>query len=292
MIRLPSSFLKSHRNALWSALLVIVTLLGAASLFVASASADAGYPGALFGFGPQQYKNGYQYGNGVFFAPYKLTLYAEPSDTAKQVGTLRWTQQTNTNGLTLTTPDGNEKSMFADNVFFCFYPRKNVAMMAVLSDTDSGWAEVVYDQKQQKSAWVKLRAESTEDAAATKIPVARASAPTDASEPSFFNVYQTWMEFMKLNAKADGVYWLSGVSEYNHAVRSRDDDTAKLVPVMLIRDIKVRFLRGNWLLVEVLDFERNAPIGWVRWRDDDGNLMVFPNISGDHIPVMTTGSSF
>ena len=42
------------------------------------------------------------------------------------------------------------------------------------------------------------------------------------------------------------------------------------------------------MLVEVLDFERNTPIGWVRWRDHDGNLMVFPNITSDRLPVMTT----
>jgi hypothetical protein len=51
--------------------------------------------------------------------------------------------------------------------------------------------------------------------------------------------------------------------------------------------MKVRHLRGNWLLVEALDFENNTPIGWIRWRDDDGNLMVFPNINQQYHPVVT-----
>jgi hypothetical protein len=41
-------------------------------------------------------------------------------------------------------------------------------------------------------------------------------------------------------------------------------------------------------LVEVLDFERNMPIGWIRWRDEDGNLLAFPNLSGDRLPIVTT----
>ena len=110
----------------------------------------------------------------------------------------------------------------------------------------------------------------------------------EEGKTSHFGRYQSWLDFMKFNARAHGVYWLNGVSEYHRSIRYKDDDKASFIPVTVIRDLKVRHIRGNWMLVEVVDFERNTPIGWVRWRDHDGNLMVFPNITSDRLPVMTT----
>jgi hypothetical protein len=238
-----------------------------------------------YGFGPQAYKNGYAYGNGVYFAPYVFTVYTQPDETSPVIGEFHWSRKTTGSAINVLLPNGDQRAVSADKTFFCFYPGLDVAMMAVTGDDDKGWAEVIYDQAQHKTGWVKLKDTPKAVASAKNEELA----PLDKGEPEYFGVYQTWMEFMKLNAKASGVYWLSGVTEYNRSIRTRDEDTAKIFPITLIRDLKVRFIRGNWMLVEVLDFERNTPIGWVRWRDDDGNLMVFPNISGQHVPIVTTG---
>lgn len=241
--------------------------------------------GSGFGFGPQTYQNGTLYGNGVYFAPYSFTLYEKPQRDATQIGTFRWNHNTTGNTLDVLRPNGEYVSVSANQLFLCFYPELDVAMMAATGDDETGWVEVVYDQAKHKTAWVQLKPDEQSRLASAK---PQSPSGTPATEPAHFGVYQTWLEFMKLNSKASGIYWLSGVNEYNRSIRSKDEDTAKLLPVTLIRDLKVRFVRGNWLLVEVLDFERNTPIGWVRWRDDDGNLMVFPNISGKHLPIVTT----
>jgi hypothetical protein len=229
-----------------------------------------------FGFAPQQYKSGLTYGNGIYFAPYRFKVYAEPREDATVLGEFRWGRHTRSNQVDIFRPNGDHVTMAANRVFFCFYPELDVAMLAVTGDEEGGWLEVMYDQQGKKTGWLKqadirVAAENGKDAL-----------------PAHFGVYQTWLDFMKLNAKASGIYWLSGVSEYQRSVRFKDEDTASLIPITVIRDLKVRHVRGNWLLVEVLDFERNTPIGWVRWRDDDGNLMVFPNISGRHLPIVTT----
>src|SRR5690606_12484385 len=148
---------------------------------------------------------------------------------------------------------------------FCFYPEMDVAMMAVVNDTDTGWAEVIYDQRRNKTGWVKLL-HSSEAAEATAEPspletgaddpFSRLASRPPANRPAHMGVYQTWLDFMKLNAKAHGIYWLTGVSQYHRSVRMSDDDKAKLIPLTIVRDLKVKHLRGNWLLVEVLDFER------------------------------------
>jgi hypothetical protein len=231
-----------------------------------------------FGFAPQMYKSGYNYGNGIYFAPYRFKVYTEPNESSTLLGEFRWGHQTQSNQIDIERPNGDHLTVAADRVFFCFYPELDVAMLAVTGDDDNGWLEIVYDQAGRKTGWVKQ--------ADAKALVSK----NGEALPTHFGVYQTWLDFMKLNAKASGVFWLSGVNEYQRSIRFKDEDTAKLIPVTIIRDLKVRHVRGNWLLVEVLDFERNTPIGWVRWRDDDGNLMVFPNISGKHLPIVTTAN--
>ncbi len=272
--------------------------LMALALAVALLSGAAGlallYPTAAmaqvngFGFAPQRYKEGYTYGNGVYFAPYRFTLYSSPSEAAPVIEEVSWGRRTASNSINIIAPNGERHASYADHMFLCFYPQADVAMLAVMGDDGNGWVEVMYDQASHKTGWVRLKETPKTASAGEQVSKAETLAPLDMGEPAHFGVYQTWLEFMKLNAKASGIYWLSGVKEYNRSVRTADADDAKMVPVTIIRDLKVRHVRGNWLLVEVLDFERNTPIGWVRWRDDDGNLMVFPNISGQHMPIVTT----
>lgn len=259
-------------------LLLSLTLL--CNAFPGMLGSMAASPG--YGFAPQSYKSGYTYGSGVYFAPYRFTLYAEPKESATVIGEFRWGQRNQSNTVDIIRPNVDHTTTYANRVFFCFYSDLNVAMMAVTGDTDNGWVEVIYDQEKRKTAWVKLKPEESKPVGSAK------SDSKENTEPAHFGVYQTWLEFMKLNAKASGIYWLSGVSEYQRSVRTADDDGAKLISVTIIREMKVRHVRGNWLLVEVLDFERNMPIGWVRWRDDNGELMAFPNISGQHLPIVTT----
>jgi hypothetical protein len=240
------------------------------------------------GFGPQRYRDGGRYGIGVYFAPYRFSIYARPEEDAPVLAAFQWSRQGGTGNISMTTPAGGMSGVYADRTFLCFYPALDVAMLAVTGENGQGWAEVVYDQKQGKTGWVRLktpgdaRGDTTDDTTGTNTGGV-------SQEPAHFGAYQTWLEFMRLNAKVSGVYWLSGVSGYHRALRSRDDDTAKLLPVTMIRSMKVRFVRGNWLLVEALDFERNTPIGWIRWRDDDGNLMAFPNLAGLRTPILITG---
>jgi hypothetical protein len=252
-----------------------------------------------YGFSPQRFMDGTHYGNGLYFAPYTFRVYAEPREKAALIGEFRWSQKTSSNNITVETSAADRRSVKADNVFFSFFPQRDIAMMAVISENGEGWVEVIYDQARNLTGWVRLKenttasasnrtsASQTKDAAQTDPKNAKPNGEaTNGAEPLHFGVYQTWPEFMKLNAKANGIYWLSGVKEYNKALRTSDQDEAKLIPVTIIRNMKVKHLRANWLLVEVMDFENNTPIGWVRWRDDDGNLMAFPNINQQYHPVI------
>jgi hypothetical protein len=230
------------------------------------------------GFSPQVYNNGAQYGTGVFFAPPSLALYKTANDPDAPQGVLQWSQNDTT--VSLAYANGHTTRIRSDLPFFCFYPEMQVAMMAVVGTSEDGeWADVVYDQKTGKTAWVKLRLNN---------PTSQTGKATTA-DPAFLGVYQTWVEFMRLNARQVGVYWLSGIQQYQRSLRMSDSDDATLLPVTVMRKIQVRHVRGNWLLVEVSDLQGDHPIGWVRWRGDDGQLLAFPNLSGKHLPMVMTG---
>jgi hypothetical protein len=41
------------------------------------------------------------------------------------------------------------------------------------------------------------------------------------------------------------------------------------------------------MLVEIKDFDHQNPIGWIRWRDEAGRLMVFTNFSQEYMPILS-----
>jgi len=42
-------------------------------------------------------------------------------------------------------------------------------------------------------------------------------------------------------------------------------------------NIKLIYIRGNWMLVRALDYaKQDSFIGWIRWRSDDGTIFAFP----------------
>jgi len=230
------------------------------------------------GYSVDRYDNSLTYGTGVYFAPYHTTIYSQPDLTSDPVFSFDWSTQGMPQSL-YSKVTGSFQNI--NSLFVAFYPQLSVAAMAVVSDTEDGWAEVVYDQRQGKTGWVKLR-DTTETEAASS----ESSPPSKSQEPVHLGRFQTWLDFMKYNGRAAGIYWLTGVSDYNKGLRMQPDDKAKFLPVQIMKSIRVKHVRGNWMLVEVTDINKEHPLGWVRWRDNDGRLMIFPNIAGRSTPYV------
>jgi hypothetical protein len=171
-----------------------------------------------------------------------------------------------------------QRSVRANDVFVSFYPQLQVAMLAVVSENGLGWAQVVYNQARQQTGWVAINQDSG----------LSASSASGIAAPSHLGRFISWQQFMLLNAKPYGVYWLSGVSTYDRSLRMAPKDDAKLLDITVLRKLKVRHIKGNWMLVEGVDFDRSTPIGWVRWRDDQGQIMVFANFAGHNTPTIYT----
>lgn len=219
---------------------------------------------AISGFGPSRYPNPRQPGIGVFFAPKACPIYARPSFEDDPIEWLRW----DSSGQVFSHQ--RQTTVDARRIFLAFYPAQQMALLPVVSDNGVGWAEIQVNATQ--TAWVPLRSQWGEKE--------RTEWPTHWGE------YQTWLEFMRDNAPKAGILWLPGVAESKRSLHMEPEDTAKLVPVELMRNVTVRHVRGDWMLLEVLDFNRESPMGWVRWRDDQGQLMAFPNLAKQRNPYV------
>lgn len=241
---------------------------------VSAAHAFAGY---TVGYAPSVYppETATHYGQGVYFAMPDLTVYEAPSAQAAVIDSFHWGAE-GRNSMVYASE--SHRYVPATSLFICFYPQAGLALMATEGDSpDGGWSEVVIDHETGETGWVKLRDPETAavDAAGKALP-------------AHMGRMQNWLTFMRLNGIANGIEWLRGVPAYQRALRMAPEDSAKIIPTTLIRRLKVKHVRGNWLLVEVVDFARQAPVGWIRWRDDAGNLLVFPDFTQRQAPVLTT----
>ena len=68
-------------------------------------------------------------------------------------------------------------------------------------------------------------------------------------------------------------------SEYKKMHTSPGDEAQLVKEIPYCPEqIELMYIRGNWMLIRVIDFDQSAPVGWIRWRSDDGKIFVFPRL--------------
>jgi hypothetical protein len=214
-----------------------------------------GLPAAalLTGFGPENFPGHKNYGTGVYFAPNNIKIYEDPDLNSSLKEILNWNiARVQINSATGEIEDPHQ-------AFIAFYPYKGIAIMTVSDDIEN-WAEVIYDQKSDKRGWVYLKTEGLKT----------------EYNPYVGNFY-TWLQFMQTFARKNLLYFISGVPKSMRTLRSAPQDNARPVnyDFSQVRSIEFKHIRGNWLLVRVRDLGQGSPIGWLRWRTDDGKLVMF-----------------
>jgi hypothetical protein len=281
---------KSHpisRAFVWSLLLVLVIVTVAFSAFQpANASSSA----RIAGFAPTDYKADTSYGQGVFIAGHRIELFETPT-ASEPYEILEWQKDNDIHSIRALK---QEAFLPAKNLFIVFYPQADLAILPAISESENGWVEVLVDQRQKKTAWVKSTPIQQQVKPQTQqtdgVTPTTEVAPATASEELPLGRYQTWQEFMRQYAKANGIFWLSGVPEYHRHIRQAPVDSAKMVNILIVRSLKVRHVRGNWMLVEAVDFNHSMPMGWLRWRDEEGRLLIFANFTGLKSTIYMTGN--
>lgn len=184
------------------------------------------------------------YGVGVYLAPKEITIYSSNENDSRVIEHIKWSKF----GVSSLNEDLSSK-----NVFISFVPTKDIALMSVVDDTDD-WIEVIYDQKTGAKGWIKR---------------------------SNSGKFLTWLEFMNKYGLSKEVYLFLDLPQEYRIIRTAPDEKAQVlaVPYYSPDNVKLKYVKGNWMLVKVIDYSKtNTYIGWIKWRDDDGKIYAFPNL--------------
>lgn len=177
-------------------------------------------------------------GIGAFNTPQEFEIYAEPDETSPILKSVKW----DSNGLI------NDKTKEND-IFAVFIPSQNIAYCTVDEEID-GWVKIYYSQALGKSGWVKTTPK---------------------------NRYVSWLGFYMSWGRKNGVYFFKDMPEINKRLMSNPDpNSQKVWGITYARYTKLTLIRGNWMMVKLLDFGNEIKIGWMQWRDENGKFMIFP----------------
>ncbi len=142
-----------------------------------------------------------------------------------------------------------KSSMEPAELFAVQIPDKNYAFCMVIDEQDD-WYKIIYDKTNNKSAWVK--------------PV---------SQDDFWGL----RDFYSYFGKRYGLYYMKNIDYRKRGIYSGAyQESQKLGGFTLIKNIRLNKISGNWALVTVVDFDSKPKIGYIRWREDDGLILVFP----------------
>lgn len=196
---------------------------------------------------PYSSKSFNSYMIGIYFAPEEIKIYSNPDEKAELEAIIRW----NIHG-TESVPE----QLSSSEVFLAFVPSKKYALMQVVSENDNDdWVEIIYNKKTGKKGWVKNLN---------------------------FDKFKPLLEFIQTNGKDHNLYFLSDVPEKYKTLFTGPDEnsqTVKNFEYSSIQEIELVYISGNWMLVRVFDYSKQVQVGWIRWRDNDGNIFVFPKLN-------------
>ncbi len=184
------------------------------------------------------------YGFGVLNMKDSFCVYSEPDENSKVLKKIDFEKEAQYQPII-------DKTSSLEGTIIVYVPSSSIALVSVESNQENGWYEIYYDQKNGKTGWVK---QTNPDAFKT-----------------WRSAYYTW-------GKKYGLYIFRNVPEEKKRLYSQDSDTSQALESFTYpKNINFSMIRGNWMLVSVLDLgQHNTKIGWIRWRDDDGKLLIFP----------------
>lgn len=177
---------------------------------------------------------------GVYQVDHSIVIYAEPDEKSPIKQKIVWNSE-NVIPQNYTLKD----------LFVIYIKGKDLALMPVTDEMED-WVEVIYDSSSGERGWIKK------------------------DDPYKFN---TWLNFYNMYGKKYGLKILKGTPEKIYNLYGTPDDTAKKISTITHPEIiNLNVIRGNWMLVTVMDADRTPKTGFIRWRSDDGVKFLFPDI--------------
>lgn len=175
---------------------------------------------------------------GVYQVGHAMAIFSEPDEKSTLIKKIVWTKDS-------VLPS----EMKLTDLFAVYIEKKDLALMSVTDETED-WVEVIYDNSKGSKGWIKK------------------------DDPYKFN---TWMNFYNMYGRKYGLTILKGAPETVKNMYGSTEDGAKVISTINNPElINLNLIRGNWMLVTVVDADKTPKTGYVRWRSDDGIKYFFP----------------
>lgn len=177
---------------------------------------------------------------GVYQVGHSIIVYSEPDEQSAIKQKIVW--------------DGEDvipQNLKKADLFIVYLENKDFALMSVTDETEE-WIEVIYDNATGARGWIKK------------------------DDPFKFN---TWVNFYSMYGRKYGLKILKGAPQNVYNLYGTPEDGAKKISVINSPQfINLNFVRGNWMLVTVVDADKTPKTGFIRWRSDDGVKYLFPDL--------------
>ena len=177
---------------------------------------------------------------GVYQVGHAIVIYTEPDEKSPIKQKIIWNSE-NVVPQNLTPKD----------LFVLYLENKDFALMAVTDEMED-WVEIIYNDTTGERGWIKK------------------------DDPFKFN---TWVNFYNMFGRKYGLKILRGAPEKTYSLYGSPDDNAKEISTINHPElINLNVIKGNWMLVTVVDADKTPKTGYIRWRSDDGVKYLFPNV--------------
>ena len=190
-------------------------------------------------FVPQYSKTITVWGIGGVFVGQDYLIFDEPKDDAGLLQRVIWDEKGN-----VTCKGDCDDGM----LFTLFVPSKKAVILSAV-DENENWAQVCYGQKSGKLGWIRL---------------------------SDDNKFTPWSQYLIKYGKTHSFYMFKDIPKDENRLYSQPEDGAKSVDSWeLAKQITPWYVKGNWAMVKVINFDNTQKTGWLKWRTADGALRGF-----------------
>lgn len=176
---------------------------------------------------------------GLYQADGRITIYEKPDCTSDKLFDYK-----------ISYSDYTHRTN--DNLFAVIIPSKKLCYLySVDISDDEQWIKVIYDKSKKLTGWVYKNDDFQ---------------------------FLPWMDFFSLYGRKYGLLKLKSAYDYNEIYSNPSEDSQVINKLQNPKHIRLTAVEGNWALVSVLEYNSSIFTGYIRWRNDKGNILLFPNI--------------
>ncbi len=185
------------------------------------------------------------YGIGVYKIEQDFSLFSQPDEKSKIIRHIDIPSDKNQPQSAIIRSSSGVPSPFIISI-----PSMQEYFMTVYEYPENDWIEVYYNQKNSQRGFLKFLQKEN---------------------------FMTWKEFFLKYGKKNGLIVMKDLPEAKYKLYSQDSEKSQVVDTFTYPQyIAMRIIRGNWMLVTVVDSGTIYKTGWIKWRGEDGTLYLFP----------------